>query len=134
MASKETKRGNDTADVSATPAAMDFTPFVDANGAHLAALVKSGEAVLAGMTVIGQEVMQFATAQLRDNMALSGTVLQCGDPGEAFRLECDYARNATRQYLDQASKLLGLAATMSEKSWAPLEDLTKATLGRSGSR
>ena len=41
-----------------------------------------------------------------------------------------HARNATRQYLDEASKLMGIAAETSQRSWAPLEELTKETLGR----
>ena len=108
----------------------DLAALVDSNGANMAAFVKASEALWSGMTAMGQEMAQFASARLRENMDLSGSVMQCGDPGEAFRLECDYARNATRQYLDETSKLLGIAAETSQRSWAPIEELTKETLGR----
>jgi len=134
MSAKEPKKGNGAPDTPASAPVPDFTPFVDANGANLAAFVKAGEAMWAGMTAIGQEMVQFASARMRDNMELSGTVLQCGDPGEAFRLECDYARNATRLYLDEASKLMGIAAEMSQRSWAPIEEVTKTTLSRTPRR
>jgi len=130
MSSKENRKSNGPPEAPAAAGAPDLTQLVDANGANLAAFVKTGEAMLAGMTAIGQEMMQFATARVRDSMALSGSVMQCGDPNEAFRLECDFARDATRQYLDEATKLFGLAADLSQRSWAPIEGLTKANLDR----
>ena len=127
---KEAKKadiGNGAPAETATP---DLAALVDSNGANIAAFVKASEALWTGMTAIGQEMAQFASARLRENMDLSGSVMQCGDPREAFRLECDYARNATRQYLDETSKLLGIAAETSQRSWAPIEELTRETLGR----
>jgi hypothetical protein len=108
----------------------DLAALVDSNGANIAAMVRASEALWMGMATIGQEMAQFASARMREQMDLSGSVMQCGDPTEAFRLECDYARNATRLYLDEANKLLGIAAETSQRSWAPLEELTKETLGR----
>lgn len=128
---KEMKKGAETADAtSSVEAAPELTAMLDANGAGVQAFVRSSEALWSGMAIFGQEMMQFATARMRETMDLSGSVLQCGDPREAFRIECDYARNATRQYLDEAHKLLGIAADASQRSWAPIEDLTKETLAR----
>ena len=127
---KEAKKadiGNGAPAEAVTP---DLAALVDSNGANIAAFVKASEALWTGMTAIGQEMAQFASARLRENMDLSGSVMQCGDPREAFRLECDYARNATRQYLDETSKLLGIAAETSQRSWAPIEELTRETLGK----
>jgi hypothetical protein len=133
--SKEAKKQADVGDgAPVTPVTPDLAALVDSNGANIAAMVRASEALWAGMATIGQEMAQFASARMREQMDLSGSVMQCGDPGEAFRLECDYARNATRQYLDEANKLLGIAAETSQRSWAPLEELTKETLGRIGKR
>lgn len=110
--------------------APELAALVDANGANIAAFVKASEALWSGVASMSQEMMHFASARMRENMDLSGSVLQCGDPREAFRLECDYARNATKQYLDEANKLLSIAADTSHRSWAPIEELTKETLGR----
>lgn len=119
---------NDLASSQETPA--DLSAILDANGAGVQAFVQSSQALWQGMTAIGQEMMQFATSRMRESMDLSGSVMQCGDPREAFRIECDYARDATRRYLDETHKLLGIAAETSQRSWAPIEDLTKETLGR----
>jgi len=127
---KEVKKADVGNGAPTATATSDLAALVDSNGANIAAFVKAGEALWTGMTAMGQEMAQFASNRLRENMDLSGSVLQCGDPGEAFRLECDYARNATRQYLDETNKLLGIAAETSQRSWAPIEELTKETLGR----
>jgi hypothetical protein len=129
---KEAKKQADIGHGNGAPdeTATNLAALVDSNGASIAAFVRSSEALWSGMTAIGQEMAQFASTRLRENMDLSGSVMQCGDPREAFRLECDYARNATRQYLDEANKLLGIAADTSQRSWAPIEELTKETLGR----
>ena len=112
----------------------ELTEILDANGAGIQAFVQSSEAMWQGMASISQEMFRFATARMREGMDLSGSVMQCGDPREAFRIECDYARNATRQYLDETHKLLGIAAELSQRSWAPIEHLTKDTLGRLNKR
>jgi hypothetical protein len=110
--------------------APDLESLMDANGANLDAFMKASEALWAGMAQIGQEMVQFASSRLKENVELSGAIMQCGDPREAFRIECDHCRSATQRYLDEANKLMGLAAEVSQRSWAPIEVLTKETLGR----
>ena len=127
---KEAKKDTDGNGAPARGATPDLTAFIDSGGANVTALVRASEALWSGMASMGQEMAQFASARLRENMDLSGSVMQCGDPQEAFRLECDYARNATRQYLDEASKLLGIAADTSQRCLAPIEELTRDTLSR----
>lgn len=132
---KEPKKTTETGNGNGSPVtAPELAALVDTNGANIAAFVRASEALWSGMASISQEMMQFASTRMRENMDLSGSVLQCGDPREAFRLECDYARNATKQYLDEANKLLTIAADTSHRSWAPIEELTKETLGRIGRR
>jgi hypothetical protein len=83
-----------------------------------------------GMMSLGQEMSEFATARLRENMEFTSTVMRCGDPQEAVRLEMDYARHATQQYLDEASRLMNMATELSQNGWAPLEAATRETLKR----
>lgn len=132
---KDRKQNMDPSDLtSSQQSPADLSAILDANGAGVQAFIQSSEALWQGMTAIGQEMVQFATSCMRESMDLSGSVMQCGDPREAFRIECDYARSATRQYLDETHKLLGIAAETSQRSWAPIEHLTKETLGRLNQR
>jgi hypothetical protein len=128
---KETKKTTGTTETEYRPAtAADFSQLIDASGSNFGAFVQSSEALWSGMAAIGQEMMQFASTRLRENMELSGSVMQCGDPREAFRLECDYTKTMTQQYLDEASKLMRLTAETSHRSWAPIEDAAKEGLNR----
>jgi hypothetical protein len=101
-----------------------------ANGVDLTPWIKASEAMFNGMMTLGQEVSEFATSRLRENMEFTSTVMRCGDPQEAVRLEMDYARHATQQYLTEASKLMQIAQEFSQKGWAPLEAATRDSLKR----
>lgn len=101
-----------------------------ANGVDLTPWIKASEAMFTGMMTLGQEMGEFATARLRENMEFTSTVMRCGDPQEAVRLEMDYARHATQQYLDQASRLMQRATELSQNGWAPLAAATRDTLKR----
>jgi hypothetical protein len=99
--------------------AVDFAPWL-----------KASETMFNGMMTIGQEVGEFAANRLRENMEFTSSVMQCGDPREAVRLEMDYARQATQQYLDEASKLMQMTAQVSQKGWASIETATRENLKR----
>jgi len=101
-----------------------------ANGVDLTPWIKASEAMFNGMMTLGQEVTDFATSRLRENMEFTSTVMRCGDPQEAVRLEMDYARHTTQQYLTEASKLMQIAQDFSQKGWAPLEAVTRDSLKR----
>lgn len=100
------------------------------SGVDLTPWIKASEAMFNGMMTLGQEMGEFATARLRENMEFTSTVMRCGDPQEAVRLEMDYARHATQQYLDHASRLMQRATELSQNGWAPLEAATRDTLRR----
>jgi hypothetical protein len=100
------------------------------SGVDLTPWIKASEAMFSGMMILGQEMGEFATARLRENMEFTSTVMRCGDPQEAVRLELDYARHATQQYLNQASRLMQRATELSQNGWAPLEAATRDTLKR----
>jgi hypothetical protein len=126
---RKTKTVGETIDVAtSSPMGTELSQVIGSNGNSLAAFAKASEALVTGMALIGREMMQFTTTRLQENMELCGSVLQCGDAREVFLLQCDHAKTATRQYLDQASKLMGLAAQVSERSSAPFQDATQEAL------
>ena len=97
------RRTHSEADGNGKPeaAAHDNGNAAVANGVDLTPWIKASEAMFNGMMTLGQEMGEFATARLRENMEFTSTVMRCGDPQEAVRLEMDYARHATQQYLDE---------------------------------
>jgi hypothetical protein len=128
---KKTKKFGDTIDTASRPPIVsEFPQLIDVNSGSLATFARASEALITGMGLVGLAMMQFASTRLRENMELSESALQCGDASEAFSLQCNHAKTATQQYVDQASKLMGLTVQISERSVAPLQDAARETLDR----
>lgn len=106
----------------------DVEAIMATNGENWRAFMKAGEAMLEGMTAVGREMMDFGNARMRHDIATSESLMRCNGAEEAFRLQCDYAREATQQYFEEAGKLMQLTARMTREYWVPLEDRTRATL------
>ena len=85
--------------------AADFGSLVDANGETFRAIMKANEAMLEGMAAVGREIIEFRTERTRRDLATSESLLHCNDVEEAFRLQCDYAREASQQYFEEAGRL-----------------------------
>ncbi len=132
----ETTKATETQQAAATPATgiaatgFDYRALIDGSGDNMAAVMKSSEAVLQGMANLGNEVASFASKRIEENMATSQDLSQCRDVEQAFRLQCDYTRKATEQYLEEARKIMELASSMARESFTPFEERTRETLRR----
>lgn len=110
----------------------DYTALFQSNGAAFAAALRSGEAMLHGMAEINREVMTFAADRLRKNFEVSESLLGCRDPAQAFGVQVDHAEQATRAYFEEATRLVTLAARLSEECLQPIEQQTRETLSQVG--
>jgi hypothetical protein len=132
---KETRRDDDQRETgSQTRPFRDYTAFIDASSAGLNVALKSSAEFWSAASAMGQEMTQFAAGQLRQTMELPVTLTKCADPREAFEVGCNHARMAMQQFLDEASKITDFEVQMSQRCLAPLQDLTKETLGQLGKR
>ena len=132
---KETHKSDDQEKTaSQTRPFRDYTAFMDASAAGVNVALKSSAEFWSAASAMGQEMTQFAAEQLRQTMELPVALTRCADPREAFEVGCDHARTATQQFLDEASKIADLEVEMSQRCLAPLQDLTKETLGQLGKR
>ena len=106
----------------------DLGSLMDANGETFRAIMKANEAMLEGMAAMGREIMEFRNERTRRDIETSESLMRCNDLEEAFRLQCDYAREASQQYFEEASRLMNLTAKIAREYWAPLEDRTREAL------
>ena len=111
---------------------VDYQSLAQASGSTMQAFMRASDAMLKGVMALSQEMTEFTNARLRQNVERSETMLRCHDPAEAFGLHCDFAHRATRQYLDEANRLMALASEVSGKCWEPLEEATREALDRFG--
>jgi len=91
------------------------------NGHALEAAMKTNGAMFEGMVALGQEMADFGSTRARCDIETTERLSKCKDFEEAFRVQCAFAREATQQYMEEASKLLSLSARVASDAWAPLE-------------
>ena len=127
---KEPTTPTATPTASAETGSFDYQALIGGSGENVAAVMKSSEAVLQGIASLGNEVVSFANQRLQENLATSQEFSQCRDVTQAFRLQCDYARKATEQYMEEANKIMELANSMTRESMLPFEERTRETLRR----
>lgn len=111
---------------------LDMRTVIESNGAAIHAAMKASEAMFEGMTELNKEVMSFASDRLHKGLQTSGSLMACHDPAEALNLQFEHARNATQAYLDEASRLMNLAARMSDQCLRSMETQTREALHRAG--
>jgi hypothetical protein len=109
---------------------IDNRTFALASGASMNALLQASDAMMKGMMAVGQEMTEFASARIRENVERSETLMQCADPVSAFGLQCSFAQKATQQYLEEAGRLMALATQLTAKSWEPIQTCARETLGQ----
>lgn len=115
-----------------TNGAPDFSTVFQSNGAAFAAAMKASEAMLHGLSEMNREMLNFAGDRLRKSFETSESLMGCHDPAEAFSVQCDHARRATQAYLDEATRIMGLAAKMSEECLEPIESQAREALDQLG--
>lgn len=110
------------------PVDFGLAAVMESNGKLFDALMKANEAVLRGLTTLNQEVMAFGSTRLRENVERTSCLSACASAEEAFQVNSEFLQSATREYLDEAGKLLQLTEEMNRECWAPIEDHTRGVL------
>lgn len=111
-----------TVEKSAIAPQIDVDALVQRNGDTMKAFMKANEAMIEGMLALGREVMTFGNARLTHDLKTSEALMRCHGADEAFRVQCDFARDAAQQYLDEATRLMTLTAQLTRDCWIPLQE------------
>ncbi len=101
--------------------------LVSVNTATMDAFLRASEAVLKGMASLNEEVMSFADKRMRASIDTSQSLVKCSNFAEAMELQSEFARSATEDYMEEASKLLNLSAEVTKEGIAPWEAQAKET-------
>jgi len=101
--------------------------LVSVNTATMDAFLRASEAVLKGMASLNEEVMSFADKRIRASIDTGQSLVKCSNFAEAMELQSEFARSATEDYMEEASKLLNLSAEVTKEGIAPWETQAKET-------
>jgi len=105
-----------------------YEALVGKNGENVSAVMSAGEAVLAGMAEVSQEMMTFAGDRLRQDMEIAEDFTKAKSPEELFEKQCSFAQRAAQQYAEETSKLFAMFARIQQSCWAPVQERTKQAL------
>jgi hypothetical protein len=94
--------------------------FAALNGAAAETFVRSCEVCTNGTTNMNAEVMNFINTRLNRDIELSEAIVKCENWARVINLQQEWARQATRDYFSQASKLVELTAQLTQEGWEPI--------------
>ena len=114
---RKTKATTQTSQASAREA---FDPIAAFNGAAAEAFVRTCQAYTNGAVTMNAAVMSFINTRLTRDVELSETVSKCENWAGVVNVQQEWARQATQEYFAEASKLVQLAAKLTERSWEPV--------------
>jgi len=102
--------------------------LVGRNGENVTAVMTAGEAMLAGMAEISQEMMAFAGERLRQDLETAEDFAKVSSPEELFDKQCSFAQRAAQHYAEETSKLIGMMARIQQSCFSPMQSCTKTVL------
>lgn len=105
-----------------------YEALVGKNGENVSAAMSAGEAMLAGMAEVSQEMMTFAGDRLRQDLETAEDFARCSSPQELFEKQCSFAERAAQQYAEETSKLIAMFARIQQSCWAPVQARTREAL------
>ncbi|MGD1878841.1 MAG: phasin family protein [Kiloniellaceae bacterium] len=105
-----------------------YESLVGKNGETVTAAMTAGEAVLAGVAELSQEMMTFAGARLRHDIETAEEIAKAGSPEEFFEKQRSFVERAAQQYAEETSKLIAMMARIQQSCWQPMEQCTKTAL------
>jgi len=112
----------------AQEAQFDLSAMMSSNGENLESAIQAQAAMVDGMTEIGREMISFMSRRQHEAFEASRTLMSCKSPEEAFRLQSQFAESASREYFDEARKVMDMAVEVARRSWAPMEERTNKAL------
>ena len=105
-----------------------YEALVGKNGETVTAAMTAGEAVLAGMAEVSQEMMTFASNRLRHDIETAEEIAKAGSPEEFLEKQRSFVERAAQQYAEETSKLIAMMARIQQSCWQPMEQCTKTAL------
>ncbi|MAL78824.1 MAG: hypothetical protein CMN55_06865 [Sneathiella sp.] len=88
-----------------TSDSREAVPFIFAVPGDFEAAVKQNEKIVKIMQVWGEEVLNFGTDRLKEDMAIPAQLAECKTPQEVMNVYTNFFQTAFRQYTEEASRL-----------------------------
>jgi len=122
---RKTKAMTQTSQASAREARDPIAAF---GGAAAESFARTCEACANGATTINAEVMSFMNNSLSRDIELTQAMAKCENWSGVVDVQQEWARQATQEYFAEATRLVQLAAKLTEESWEPVYEQANQTI------
>ena len=103
----------------------EFSKFGNRN---LQVATRAARAYYNGAAKLNQEMMSFVNDRVRKDIETATTFMSSKTSEEAFHTQAEFVEQAIRDYADEASKILHMAADVAHETLAPVEERTEEML------
>jgi hypothetical protein len=103
-------------------------PIAALNGAAAETIVRTCQAYRNGATTMNAEMMSFMNTRLNRDIEFTQAMSKCENWAGVVDVQQKWARHATEEYFAEASRLVQLAAKLTEESWEPVYEQANQTL------
>jgi hypothetical protein len=119
--SKKTSQATShTAKRTAGNGATNYASMMAMNNALMETASEAYQSYIKAMMSISEAVLAFATARMQMNVRASEELMRCRALPDAMRVQQDWLREASDQYMSEASKIVDIATQSTLKSFNPL--------------
>lgn len=105
---------------SAGNGATNYASMMAMNNAMVEAASEAYQSYIKAMMSISEAMLSFATARIQMNVRTSEELMRCRAIPDAVRVQQDWLREASDQYMTEATKLVDIATQSTLKSFNPL--------------
>jgi Phasin protein len=116
-------------------AAASYDDLVELNRAGMNATLKAGQAMLKATSSLAEEVAGFACQRLRTDVETARSLMESGnDWNKAIELQGKFAADATRDYLEEMTKIAQLSAQATREVWTSWQGFSTRLAGGDAAR
>ncbi|MEL7491480.1 MAG: phasin family protein [Pseudomonadota bacterium] len=103
----------------------EFTKFGTRN---LEVATRAARAYYNGMSKLNREMMNFVNARVKKDMETARSFMTSKNTESAFHTQAEFLEGAIRDYADETSKIMHMAADMAHDTLAPVEERAEEML------
>ncbi len=90
--------------------------------------MRACQAYTNGMATVNAELMGFINTRLTRDVELNQALCRCSNWSDAVDLQREWTRQATQEYLDEASRLMKVGSKLTQETWEPVYKQANQTL------
>jgi hypothetical protein len=109
------------------PPALAQEPMWATNGTMVSTWLRFGQSYNENVSLISREVLDFSRTRLSRNAVAAQSIARCTDWSEASKIQQDWLRATTEEYMAEMGKLFQLAVKTTMDSCRPLQDQSHAS-------